>query len=120
MRKVLEVYGELEKLLLNVKIVFSHFFLIKLAPAMVVLSYTPENATKTNVWVGKGIMYDTGGLSLKGGSHMAGMKRGLYLFSINSHFILRYGRCRCYFQCVRSCSQDWRCQNQFTCYSLFR
>ena len=44
---------------------------------MVVLSYTPENATKTNVWVGKGIMYDTGGLSLKGGSNMTGMKRDM-------------------------------------------
>lgn len=35
-------------------------------PALAVLSYTPEGADKTIAWVGKGIVYDTGGLSLKG------------------------------------------------------
>lgn len=35
-------------------------------PALAILSYTPEGATKTIAWVGKGIVYDTGGLSLKG------------------------------------------------------
>lgn len=35
-------------------------------PALAVLSYTPEGAQKTVAWVGKGIVYDTGGLSLKG------------------------------------------------------
>ena len=34
-------------------------------PALVVLSHTPSGATKTIAWVGKGIVYDTGGLSLK-------------------------------------------------------
>lgn len=35
-------------------------------PALAVLSYTPEEATQTIAWVGKGIVYDTGGLSIKG------------------------------------------------------
>lgn len=47
-------------------------------PAMVVLEYTPPDKTATDagnvVWVGKGIVYDTGGLSLKPRDSMAGMK----------------------------------------------
>lgn len=35
------------------------------APALAVLSYAPEGATQTVAWVGKGIVYDTGGLSIK-------------------------------------------------------
>lgn len=35
-------------------------------PALVYLSHKPEGATKTVAWVGKGIVYDTGGLSIKG------------------------------------------------------
>lgn len=35
-------------------------------PALVTLSYMPPNATQTIAWVGKGIVYDTGGLSIKG------------------------------------------------------
>lgn len=34
-------------------------------PALVVLSHTPAGAQNTIAWVGKGIVYDTGGLSLK-------------------------------------------------------
>lgn len=34
-------------------------------PALVVLSYTPPGAHATIAWVGKGIVYDTGGLSIK-------------------------------------------------------
>ena len=34
-------------------------------PALVVLSHTPAAATRTVAWVGKGIVYDTGGLSIK-------------------------------------------------------
>lgn len=44
-------------------------------PALCVLSHTPAGATKTVAWVGKGIVYDTGGLSIKGKSAMPGMKR---------------------------------------------
>jgi len=44
-------------------------------PALVVLSHTPEGATETVAWVGKGIVYDTGGLSIKGKTAMPGMKR---------------------------------------------
>ncbi|KAB0804806.1 hypothetical protein PPYR_01776 [Photinus pyralis] len=44
-------------------------------PALVVLSYTPPCATTTIAWVGKGIVYDTGGLSIKGKTAMPGMKR---------------------------------------------
>jgi hypothetical protein len=35
-------------------------------PALAVLSHTPDSATQTIAWVGKGIVYDTGGLSIKG------------------------------------------------------
>ncbi len=44
-------------------------------PAMAVLSHEPEGATETVAWVGKGIVYDTGGLSIKGKTAMPGMKR---------------------------------------------
>ncbi|XP_066521145.1 probable aminopeptidase NPEPL1 [Hoplias malabaricus] len=45
-------------------------------PALVVLSYSPPSgATQTIAWVGKGIVYDTGGLSIKGKTTMPGMKR---------------------------------------------
>lgn len=47
------------------------------APAMIVLQYTPENnddGVKHVCWVGKGIIYDTGGLSLKSKTGMPGMK----------------------------------------------
>lgn len=43
-------------------------------PALVVLSHTVEGATENVVWVGKGIVYDTGGLSIKGKNNMPGMK----------------------------------------------
>lgn len=35
-------------------------------PALAVLSYRPAGAQETVAWVGKGIVYDTGGLSIKG------------------------------------------------------
>ncbi|XP_050671604.1 probable aminopeptidase NPEPL1 isoform X2 [Leptidea sinapis] len=41
-------------------------------PALVVLSYSAPAATETVAWVGKGIVYDTGGLSIK--TSMVGMK----------------------------------------------
>ncbi|KAK1173722.1 putative aminopeptidase NPEPL1 isoform X1 [Acipenser oxyrinchus oxyrinchus] len=44
-------------------------------PALAVLSHKPEGATQTIAWVGKGIVYDTGGLSIKGKTLMPGMKR---------------------------------------------
>ncbi|CAB4064806.1 NPEPL1 [Lepeophtheirus salmonis] len=44
-------------------------------PALVVLSHTPKSATLNVAWVGKGIVYDTGGLSIKGKTAMPGMKR---------------------------------------------
>lgn len=44
-------------------------------PALVVLSYEPAAATETIALVGKGIVYDTGGLSIKGKTAMPGMKR---------------------------------------------
>lgn len=44
-------------------------------PALAVLSFKPQGATETIAWVGKGIVYDTGGLSMKGKSAMPGMKR---------------------------------------------
>lgn len=44
-------------------------------PALVVLSYEPKGAQDTIALVGKGIVYDTGGLSIKGKTAMPGMKR---------------------------------------------
>ena len=44
-------------------------------PALVLLEHRPEGRpTKTVAWVGKGIVYDTGGLSIKGKTNMPGMK----------------------------------------------
>ncbi|MEE2786278.1 MAG: leucyl aminopeptidase family protein [Myxococcota bacterium] len=46
-------------------------------PALVILDYTPDELgpdTRTVGWVGKGIVYDTGGLSIKGKTGMPGMK----------------------------------------------
>ena len=34
-------------------------------PALAVLSHKPPSASRTVAWVGKGIVYDTGGLSIK-------------------------------------------------------
>ncbi|XP_023705680.1 probable aminopeptidase NPEPL1 isoform X3 [Cryptotermes secundus] len=45
------------------------------SPALAVLSHTPPGATQTIAWVGKGIVYDTGGLSIKAKTAMPGMKR---------------------------------------------
>lgn len=45
------------------------------APALAVLSHRPEGATQSIAWCGKGIVYDTGGLSIKGKTTMPGMKR---------------------------------------------
>jgi probable aminopeptidase NPEPL1 len=44
-------------------------------PALVVLSHRPPGAKKTVAWVGKGIVFDTGGLSIKDKTGMCGMKR---------------------------------------------
>jgi probable aminopeptidase NPEPL1 len=43
-------------------------------PALVILTHDPEGAEETLAWVGKGIVYDTGGLSIKGKGGMPGMK----------------------------------------------
>ncbi len=43
-------------------------------PALVILSHEPDAASRTLAFVGKGIVYDTGGLSIKGKEHMPGMK----------------------------------------------
>lgn len=44
-------------------------------PRLVVLSHKPAGANKTIAWCGKGIMYDTGGFSIKTKTGMPGMKR---------------------------------------------
>lgn len=46
-------------------------------PALVVLTYDPPGAKRTLAWVGKGLVYDTGGLSLKTKEGMPGMKRDM-------------------------------------------
>ncbi|CAL8070159.1 unnamed protein product [Orchesella dallaii] len=44
-------------------------------PALVVLSHRPPGASKNIGWVGKGIVFDTGGLSIKSKTGMCAMKR---------------------------------------------
>ncbi|XP_055949477.1 probable aminopeptidase NPEPL1 isoform X2 [Argiope bruennichi] len=44
-------------------------------PALAILSHTVRGAKETIAWVGKGIVYDTGGLFIKARSSMPGMKR---------------------------------------------
>jgi len=43
-------------------------------PALAVLKYNPDGAKRSIAWVGKGIVYDTGGLSIKSKTAMPGMK----------------------------------------------
>ncbi|XP_063388027.1 probable aminopeptidase NPEPL1 [Cydia fagiglandana] len=43
-------------------------------PALVSLSYNVPGVEKSVAWVGKGIVYDTGGLSIKARTSMVGMK----------------------------------------------
>ncbi len=43
-------------------------------PALVALLHDPPGAERTVAWVGKGLVYDTGGLSLKSKDGMPGMK----------------------------------------------
>jgi probable aminopeptidase NPEPL1 len=43
-------------------------------PALVLLEHSPPGATRTVGWVGKGIVYDTGGLSIKQKTSMPSMK----------------------------------------------
>jgi probable aminopeptidase NPEPL1 len=44
------------------------------APRMVILEYKPKKARRTVALVGKGLIYDTGGLDIKVGGGMQGMK----------------------------------------------
>jgi probable aminopeptidase NPEPL1 len=44
------------------------------APAFVTLEWSPEDPRGSVAWVGKGIVYDTGGLSIKSKTGMPGMK----------------------------------------------
>ena len=55
-------------------------------PALVILSHIPENsnAKKSICLVGKGIVYDTGGLSIKVPPNMAGMKTDMVLLLLLS------------------------------------
>ena len=47
-------------------------------PSLVILSLNASDTkAKSVVWVGKGIVYDTGGLSIKTKTGMPGMKRDM-------------------------------------------
>jgi hypothetical protein len=50
-------------------------------PALVILSYEPPSAKgkKSTVFVGKGVVFDTGGTQIKTKSGMPGMKRDMYV-----------------------------------------
>ncbi|KAK6760434.1 hypothetical protein RB195_021778 [Necator americanus] len=47
------------------------------APSFVVLKHEPPNATKSYCLVGKGVVFDTGGMQIKGKTGMPGMKRDM-------------------------------------------
>ena len=51
-------------------------------PALAVLSYCPQGATQNIAWVGKGIVYDTGVLSIK--VRMEKYNQGSVLFEIRN------------------------------------
>ena len=44
------------------------------APRLLLMEYSPRGAKQKVAFVGKGVVYDTGGLSLKTGGYMVGMK----------------------------------------------
>ena len=46
-------------------------------PALAILKHEPEGAKRTIAWIGKGMVYDTGGLSLKISGGMVGMKNDM-------------------------------------------
>lgn len=46
-------------------------------PIFACFSYTPQGATENIALVGKGIVYDTGGMSLKPSASMPGMKKDM-------------------------------------------
>jgi probable aminopeptidase NPEPL1 len=46
-------------------------------PKLLLLRYNPPGSKRRAALIGKGIVYDTGGLSLKTGGHMAGMKHDM-------------------------------------------
>eukprot|EP01095_Lingulamoeba_sp_RSL-Kostka_P001213 TRINITY_DN1171_c4_g1_i1.p1 TRINITY_DN1171_c4_g1~~TRINITY_DN1171_c4_g1_i1.p1 ORF type:complete len:556 (-),score=181.52 TRINITY_DN1171_c4_g1_i1:60-1727(-) len=46
-------------------------------PALAILKYEPAQYKKTIAWCGKGIVYDTGGFSMKTKTTMPGMKRDM-------------------------------------------
>ena len=52
-------------------------------PALVVLSHMPAGATETVAWVGKGIVYDTGGLSIK-----VNIRSDIYIGSLVKDFLI--------------------------------
>ncbi|KHJ98215.1 cytosol aminopeptidase family, catalytic domain protein [Oesophagostomum dentatum] len=47
------------------------------SPYFVVLKHEPENATKSYCMAGKGVVFDTGGMQIKGKTGMPGMKRDM-------------------------------------------
>ncbi|CAJ0609066.1 unnamed protein product [Cylicocyclus nassatus] len=46
-------------------------------PSFVVVRYEPENATKSYCLCGKGVVFDSGGMQIKGKTGMPGMKRDM-------------------------------------------
>lgn len=54
-------------------------------PALAILSHIPEGAKRTFAWVGKGIVYDTGGLSIKAKVRLLMMdyKKSVYGMEMN-------------------------------------
>jgi len=61
------------------------------APRIVIMTYTPEGSgdgdMESIALCGKGVVYDTGGLSLKPKSGMPGMKHGTYSQYVNEYVV---------------------------------
>ena len=77
----------------NLNVILSHSFFVCSAgiygvgkaavhaPALAILSHRPKNAQKNIAWVGKGIVFDTGGLCIK--TKVVWIELGLAIFSVN-------------------------------------
>ena len=63
----------------GMNVIFSVGRAAEYSSALVTCSYAPKKGKSQEVvcWAGKGVVYDTGGLSLKPGNAMAGMKRDM-------------------------------------------
>ncbi len=63
-------------------------------PRLVIMEYAPEGAKKTAVLVGKGVTFDTGGINLKSGEGLKGMKSDMAGAAAAAAALIAVGRLR--------------------------